>query len=458
MTARIRNVFVRVALVGLAATQSNAAVPDAAEVARRADAYLQARAESGTFNGTVLLARGGTVLFVKGYGFADEARQLRNSATTRFPIASITKTFTAALIMSLRREGRLALEDPVCKHLAPCPAHWQPVTVRHLLTHTAGIPDYARAAEFPGKMGERRTTSQLIAEFRERPLDFAPGAKYAYSNSGYVLLGAILEKAGGRSYAELLDRRIFAPLGMRNSGLEGRAGTQVDLATGYRPHGARNAPADFVDPSWLFSAGAIYSSVHDLHAWSQALRSGLPLTRDEVAAMWSAEHASYGFGWQLLAPSPQSLGRRLVFHAGGTTGFATDLLIYPDDDVTVIILANLLPVPLAEISRDLSAMVFGEKYATPPVRRAAKIDPAVFADYVGVYQLAPNVKITVSREGDQLAVQATGQQRDIAVPESVTTFYSRISPVRLSFARDGTGKVTRLVLHEPNRDLTAPRL
>jgi CubicO group peptidase (beta-lactamase class C family) len=444
------------ALLALAACGRAADVSDA-EVAARADAYMQARVAAGTFNGTVLLVRGGRTLFVRGYGFANEEARVRNDAATRFATASITKTFTAALVMKLRQEGRLELEDPLCRHLVPCPSHWQPVTLSHLLTHKTGIPDYARTADFPRKMHERRSIEQLIAEFRDRPLEFAPGAKHSYSNSNYVLLGAVLEKVAGKPYGVLLREKILVPLGMRDSGIEDGDGSSPLLAIGYKPHGVRNVVADTVDPSWLYAAGAVYSTVGDLAKWAQAMHTGAILDREDVAQMWSHTHGRYGFGWQLLEPSSQTLNRRLVFHAGGTTGVATDLLHYPDEDVTVILLANLLPVPLADISRDLSAIVFGERPAVPAVRRVARVDAAVYDEYVGDYQLAPNVTITVSKEGDQLAVQATGQPRDIAIPESATTFYSRISPVRLSFVRDAAGKVSRLVLHESSRDLVAPR-
>jgi CubicO group peptidase (beta-lactamase class C family) len=444
------------ALLALVACGRAGGVSDA-EVTTRADAYLQARAAAGTFNGTVLLARGPRTLFVRGYGFANEESGARNDESTRFATASITKTFTAALVMKLRQEGRLALEDPVCRHLDSCPSHWQPVTLRQLLTHTAGIPDYARTADFRRRMHERRSTEQLVAEFRDRPLEFTPGARHSYSNSNYVLLGLVLEKVGGRPYGELLHEKILDPLGMRDSGVEDGHESIDRLAIGYKPHGIRNVEAEPVDPSWLYAAGAVYSTVGDLAKWTQAMQTGGILPREDVALMWSGEHGKYGFGWQLLEPSPQTLDRRLVFHAGGTTGFATDLLYYPDEDVTVVLLANLLPVPLADISRDLSAIVFGERPAAPAVRRAVAVDAAVYDEYVGDYQLAPSVVITISREGEQLAVQATGQPKDIAIPESATTFYSRISPVRLSFGRDQAGKVSQLVLHEPNRDLVAPR-
>lgn len=433
------------------------AAPTAEEIAKRADAYLQARTEGGTFSGAVLLARGGTPLFVKGYGFSDEAAQLRNSARTKFPIASVTKPFTATLVMKLQQQGRLDISRSICTYFDACPGHWRAITLRHLLMHTSGIPDYAKQPGFPRKMREPSTLTQIIGEFRERPLEFEPGARHSYSNSGYVVLGAILEKTSGRKYTQLLQELIFTPLGMRDSGLEANGPARPKLATGYRPDGVRNARADALDPSWLYAAGGIYSTVEDLLKWDRALISGSVLPREVLEQMWSPKHGVYGFGWQLLRASPQSLNRTLVFHAGGTSGYASDFLHYPQEGVTIILLANLLPVPLAEISRDLSAIMFGESFAMPIVRNPAKVDPALYSEYVGKYQLAPDVDITVAREGDRLTVQATGQPKDVAIPESATSFYSRISPVRISFVRDGDGRVSRLILHQPGGDLPAAR-
>lgn len=436
--------------------RAGAAVPTD-EIAKLADAYLQAHTERGSFSGTVLLARAGTAVFVKSYGFANEATQLRNTPRTQFPIASITKPFTATLVMKLQQQGRLDIGKSVCAYFDPCPPHWRPITLRHLLMHTSGIPDYARQPDFPSRMHEPRTLTQLIGEFRDRPLEFAPGARYGYSNSSYVVLGAILEKASGRSYAQLLREMIFTPLGMRESGVDANGPGKPKLAIGYRPDGAGNERADELDPSWLYAAGGIYSTVEDLLKWDRALISGSLLPQETLEQMWSPEHGVYGFGWQLLRASPQSLNRTLVFHAGGTIGYASDYLHYPQEKVSIILLANLLPVPLAEISRDLSAIMFGESVQVPTIRKPAKVDPALYDEYAGVYRLQPKVDITVAREGDRLTVQATGQPKDVAIPESATTFYSRISPVRVSFMRDAAGKVSRLVLHQPGGDLPAER-
>ncbi len=433
------------------------ASPPTEEIAKRADAYLQARTEDGTFSGTVLLARGGVPIFVKGFGFSDEAARLRNTARTRYPIASITKPFTAMLVMKLQQQGHLDIGKSICTYLDPCPVLWRPITLRHLLLHTSGIPDYAKLPDFSRMMREPRTLAQLIGEFRERPLEFTPGARHSYSNSGYVLLGAILEKASGRKYAQLLQESIFTPLGMRDSGLDANDHAKPKLAIGYRPDGLRNARAEDLDPSWLYAAGGIYSTVEDLLKWERAIISGSVLPRKTLERMWSPEHGAYGFGWQLMKASPQSLNRTLVFHAGGTSGYATDFLHYPQEQVTIILLANLLPVPLAEISRDLSAIMFGESFAMPAVRKPAQVDPALYDEYVGTYQLAPNVDISVAREGDRLTVQATGQPKDVAIPESATMFYSRISPIRISFMRDGAGNVSRLILHQPGGDTPAAR-
>jgi CubicO group peptidase (beta-lactamase class C family) len=428
------------------------------DIAPQAERYLQALTDSGKFSGTVLLAREGKILFVKGFGFADEEARIPNSATTRFPIASIAKTFTATLVLKQQALGTISLTDPACKHFAPCPAAWRDITVRHLLMHTSGIPNFTDASDILTRAGTRRTMDEVIATFRDQPLQFAPGAQYRYSNSGYFVLGAILEKISGKSYAALLEESIFEPLGMNDSGYDNQASVQPPLAVGYLPHGTRNARAGLVDSSWLYAAGGVYSTVEDLHKFALALSTDALLPQRELAGMWASELGEYGYGWQLLPPSPKTLNRKLVFHAGGFPGYSTDLLRYPDDDVTVIILANLHPVALAEVSRDLSAIVLGETHVAPPVRRAAKVDPAVYDAYAGSYEINPGVALTVTREGDQLAVQATGQPKDFAVPESETTFFSRISPARLSFAKDATGKIDRLIIHDPDRDIPAIRM
>ena len=428
-----------------------------ADIAPKADAYLQALTDSGRFSGTVLLARDGKTLFAKGYGFANEASRLPNSTGTTFPVASVAKPFTATLVLQLQQRGALSIADPVCEYIAPCPDAWRAITLEHLLTHTSGVPDYTSGPDFLAKMRTPRTAGDIIASFRDLPLTSPPGTKYRYSNAGYFVLGAVIEKASGKPYAAVLEELILKPLGMTQTGFGANAHQLPKLAHGYQPRGTVNDVADYVDTSWLFAAGGIHSTVEDLAKFERALNTDTLLPRDALANMWSPERGEYGYGWQLLPPSAATLDRRLVFHAGGIPGYSTDLLRYPDDGVTVIILANQHPVDLQEISRNLSAIVFGEEFSMPTVRRAAKIDPSIYDAYAGRYEINPDVAITVTREGDQLAVQATGQPKDFAVPESESTFFSRVSPARLSFSKDASGKVDKLIIHDPHRDIPAPR-
>jgi len=451
----MRNTWISVACcLAIACTSDGAPTAD---IAPQADQYLRALTDSGMFSGTVLLARDGKPLFMKGYGFAHAQSQLPNSATTRFPVASITKTFTATLVLQLQKRGALSITDAACRYVDPCPAAWREITIRHLLMHTAGIPNYTGVADFESRSRAPMTHAQIIALFRDLPLEFAPGTKHRYSNSGYYVLGAIIEKVSGKPYAAVLEELIFQPLGMNDSGYDLNAGVSPRAASGYQPEGADNVQAPLVDTSWLFAAGGIYSTVEDLLKWERALTSDTLLPRQELAAMWSAELGEYGYGWQLLPPSPQTFDRPLVFHAGGIPGYSTDLLRYPDERVTIIILANLHPVNLNDMSRALSAIVFGAPFSMPPVRRAVRINPDIYDAYVGRYDINPSVAINVTRENDKLVVQATGQPRDIAVPESEVTFYSRIHPVRLTFVKDTAGKVERLIIHDPQRDIPATK-
>jgi CubicO group peptidase (beta-lactamase class C family) len=279
------------------------------------------------------------------------------------------QTFTAVLVLEMQRQRKLSLSDPVCRHVSPCPKSWNAITIRHLLTHTAGIPDYAKDPDFMQRVRLRRDLAGIIAGFRDRPLTSPPGTRYEYSNSGYLLLGNVLERVGRKPYEQLLREHIFEPLGMRHTILDDNARLVPKRASGYRASGHTRSNADFVDTSWLYSAGGIHSTAGDLFIWVQAHLAGTILPSEEVNRMWAPALGTYGYGWQLLSPSPQTLNRRLVFHAGGTTGFATDLLVYPEEEVTVIILVNLMPVALADLSRDLSAIVFGD---SPPSRRESR--------------------------------------------------------------------------------------
>jgi CubicO group peptidase (beta-lactamase class C family) len=306
----------------------------------------------------VLVADGDGILLSQGYGLADRDAGLPNTPTTRFRLGSLTKQFTAMAILLLQQQGKLDVRDPMCTYLPNCPATWQPITIHHLLTHTSGIPDLTRFPDFEATKQTPSPPEATIARFADRPLAFRPGTQWDYSNSNYILLGSIIEKASGQPYADFMQQAIFVPLGMRDSGYET---SQSGLAVGYSDRSA--ARADAVDMSIPYAAGALYSTVEDLYRWDQALASGHLVSQDLLDRMFAAHAAipnsngaSYGYGWEI----GQQQGHAYQAHAGGIEGFSSFIIRFPGDQVTVIVLGNQQDVnPRAIASPIAEAIIEG---------------------------------------------------------------------------------------------------
>ena len=193
------------------------------EIPDRLSAYMDAAAKAEKFNGSVLVAKDGEILFAKGYGLANAEHQVPNTPETKFRLGSITKQFTAMAILILQEQSKLKVEDPIGKYLADAPKAWEGVTIHHLLTHTSGVPSYTDDPSYGKKMTQPETVKSMIARFKDKPLEFEPGEKFHYSNSGYFLLGAIIEKVSGKSYEAFLKEAIFDPLGMTDTGYDQHA-------------------------------------------------------------------------------------------------------------------------------------------------------------------------------------------------------------------------------------------
>ncbi len=316
------------------------------------DRYLADLTANGYFSGAVLVARDGQVILAQGYG-AD--RGAANTDKTRFRLASLTKQFTAAAILMLQRDGKLAIDDPICNYLDNCPDAWRPVTIRELLNHTSGIIDYTDFMDFDATEGQPATPQQLIARFREFPLTYEPGTLYDYCNSGYVLLGVIIENVSGRSYPDFIQRSIFNQLGMVDSGYDDSTSQRDDIAAGYSGPGVQSG---FLNATTLFAAGGLYSNVWDLYRWDQALYGDDLLSGDLRAQMFTPGNGSYGFGWKIERPN----GLLRISHAGNMTGVSNFIARYPEQRVTVIVLSNLEFTNAALISDYAASQVIG---ATP---------------------------------------------------------------------------------------------
>ncbi len=417
------------------------------------DEVTQFEASSGRFMGSVLVARGSEILFSKGYGSANLEWNIPNSPQTKFRLGSVTKQFTAACILLLEERGKLTIDDPVKKHIPDAPAAWDKITLFHVLTHTSGIPSFTGFPEYASLKLSATTAENLVARFRDKPLDFQPGEKYSYSNSGYVLLGHLIEKISGQPYSKFVEENIFAPLGMKDSGYDSNPAVIPHRASGYTP--GKNGPenAGFIHMSVPHAAGALYSTMEDLLRWEQGLFGGKLLSDASLRKMTTPFKNGYAFG--LIVQEEK--GRRVIQHGGGIEGFNTFLAYYPEEKMTVAALGNLNGNAPQQIVGRLAAVAHGEQVQLPTERKAISVSAAVLKHYVGVYELAPGIDISMTLKGEQLMTQVTGQPKFPLFAETETRFFLKVVDAQVDFIKDSSGAVTQVVLHQGGRDHKATR-
>lgn len=330
------------------------AIADDPVFAARAAAAVQSHLEAERFSGAVLVAVDGKAIFRQGFGFADRAQRIPNTPETRFRTGSIGKQFAAAATLQLAERGKLGLDDPISSHYDKSPAAWSKITLRHLLSMRSGIFNLTNLPDFDDRLRNEHSIDEVIGLTRDMPLRFEPGSRFEYSNSGYTVIGHVIENLSGQSYGAYLRDNVFTPLGMRNSGYEDEAAART-LAKGYVIEGGEWKIAPSISMSVVRAAGATYSTVDDLLKWEQALGSGKLLNPDSTQAMFTNYGNGYGFGWSMS----ERLGYRVQMHSGGIFGFHTILCRYPDDKVTIIVLANLTGAWVSWIANELASLYFG---------------------------------------------------------------------------------------------------
>ncbi len=373
-----------------------------------------------------LVAREGRVLYRKGIGMANLELGVSIEPHMVFRLGSITKQFTAVALLMLMEDGKLSLDDDITAFLPDYPTHGHRITVEHLLTHTSGIKSYTSMPTWPPLWRTDMTLGELIDFFKDQPMDFAPGERWLYNNSAYVLLGAIIEKASGLPYEKFLDRRIFEPLGMAHSSYDHTAQIVPGRVAGYQKgaDGIENAP--YLSMTQPHAAGALLSTVDDLLTWDEALYTERLVTQETLrraftpATLNDGTSTGYGYGWAIASYE----GHRLIEHGGGINGFLTDAIRLPDDHVYVAVLTNRMiaePIP-DQIAFKIAALTIGKPYRD---RVAVTLDPSRLDAYVGVYRVHGDeaVEHVVTREGDLLFAQRTGGAREEILPLSSTEFF-----------------------------------
>ena len=565
------------ALVVLA-THGVALSQSSSDKARKIDEVLSAANKYHLFNGSVLVAENGKVIHKKGYGHANMEWNILNTPDTKFRLGSITKQFTAALILQLVDEGKVKLDGKLSDYL---PAYRKDVgdkvTIHQLLNHTSGIPSYTSVANFFANVSRNPfTVDDFVKQFASSDLEFEPGSKYSYNNSGYFLLGAIIEKVTGQSYDKALKSRILDPLGMKNTGYDLHSPVIEKRAAGYERfgNGYRNAP--YLDMSIPYAAGSMYSTVDDLYLWDQALYTDRVVSAQSKALMYKPALADYAYGWVVNkaefgngAPATER-----IMHGGGINGFNTLIIRYPQQKHLIVLLDNTSQgESLDRLQDSITRILFNHPYTMPKMsivdvvlqainekgldaglaryrdlktkqsdvydfsepelnrlgyrllqagkqKEAIEIfklnvaeyptafntydslgegymvsgnlelailnykkslelnpnntnavtmlkrietkpvaaDPKSYDAYVGEYEVTPEFKVSVFKEGEKLMTQATNQPSFELFPEGENKFFLRAVDAKVTFTRDASGVVTGLVIHQGGRDVQGKKI
>jgi CubicO group peptidase (beta-lactamase class C family) len=552
---------------------------------REIDKLLGKYNEYHKFNGAALVAEGGRVILKKGYGYADMEWKVPNKPDTKFRIGSLTKQFTAVLILQLIDEGKLGLYDKISDHIQEYPPEQgQSINVHQLLTHTSGIPNYTTLPRFmSGGVRDRQSPEELMAMFADLDLEFEPGTEFRYSNSNYVVLGIIIERITGEPLAEVLKERITDRFDLDDTGYDNGIDLLDKTASGYEIRVMDYARARYVDMSTPYASGAMYSTVEDLFKWDQVLYGDQlfqqPMYKD---LMFTPYNENYGYGWSISDHQIGATGKttKVIQHGGGLFGFSATFWRMVDDKNTIILLDNTatLPQTIAGIAEQIFNILYDQPFTTPAepiglamrklidtrgvdyaVRRYHKlrekspdaydfgerelntlgyhylrggdtetaidifklnveaypdafnpydslgegymvagdynlaiqnykrslelnpdndnarrmlsrmgIDPSgrneislseeVLDRYVGKYELQPGFIIAITRDGDHLIAQATGQPPATLYAESETSFFFRVIDAQISFQIRPDGTAEQLTLHQNGLSISAPRV
>lgn len=426
----------------------------AQQLTAKFDEYTASEVNRGRFSGAILIARDGKVLMNKAYGLANIENDVPNTPQTRFRIGSLTKQFTAMAILILQERHKLNVQDSICKYLPQCAEAWQPITIHHLLTHTSGLPDYMYTVNLTQEETAYSPLARDIERLRKGSLEFVPGTKFNYCNSGYVLLGHIIEKVSGKSYGDFVRDSIFEPLKMVNTGYDYNGLILKHRAVGYSLRGETLITAPFVDMSVPFAAGGLYSTVEDLYLWDQSLYTEKLISKKSLDMMFTSFKKKYGYGWFI----DEQFKRLCISHGGRIEGYMSSIERFPNEKLTVIVMSNLDTVSSGRVSRNLAAIAFGMTLSRLPARQAIEVDPRAYDAYLGEYEIVRNLVVTVTREETKLLAQATGYSKIEFFPESEIEFFAKRLDAQIMFVGDGSGKITYALITLNGHEMHARKI
>jgi CubicO group peptidase (beta-lactamase class C family) len=421
-------------------------INDTTGIAGKIDQYLVSATDAYKFNGVALVALRGKIIFHKAYGWKNFSAGTHNDTSTRFPILSITKSFTSIIILKLQEQKKLSLKDPLNKYLPDFP-NGNKITIEQLLTHTSGIYNYTDdIGEEDSALVNHYVTHQRVVDiFNNKPVSFEPGKGFSYNNSGYYLAGLIIEMVTGISYWQNVRDLIFTPLNMNDSGFDFNRLPENWRATGYQfLNVSRQKPYTYLDSTVSYSAGAIYSTTGDMFKWARAIANQEILSSKSWKMAFTRKASDYGIGFRINS----FFGRDYIKHSGGYPGFVSEFIYYPKEDVTIILLKNSgnYGQDVWPVTMGISCIIFGLSYDLWKNRQEVKLTDNQMKGKAGKY-ISGKVSIELRLKEDQLYMILSDGTEFLLLAENENVLYLENFNTELRF--DGEG----LIIHEHGKNL-----
>ena len=433
------------------------------ELTQRMHQLINFYVQDKEFMGTVLVAQNNDILLHQGYGFANIEWNIPNDTNTKFRLGSLTKQFTAAAILLLEERGLLKIDDFITQHMSKAPKTWSNIKIFHLLNHTHGIPNYTQLPEFREITFLTKTPYEQIQLFIDKALDFEPGTQYYYNNSGYVVLGFLIEQLTGQSYAHFIHDVIFAPLNMNDSGYDSFTEIIPHRASGYlKAPDAHVTNAEYLDMSLPYAAGSLYSTTEDLLKWTQGLFNFKLLSANSLKKMTTSFMEHYGFGIEVKEVN----GIEVIMHIGGINGFHTALIYAPSTKTTIAVLSNLntfgyvwdIGFIAQNIALKLLSVVHSIGVTLPSEKNSIKVDSKTLEQYIGEYDIKMNLKLIITLNNGHLEAAFSNQPVITLNAKTEAVFYSILPDIEVHFLSNKAGQVTQVHLSQSGYELTGRKI
>jgi len=416
------------------------------------NSYQDLLAEHFDENGpgaSVLVAKNGKIIYKDAIGKANLELNVPMNADHIFRIGSITKQFTAVAILKLMEQGKIDLQDDITKYILDYPTNDKHISIEHLLTHTSGIQSMTGMPTFMADSRNDKSTSEMIDYFKNEPMNFEPGEEFLYNNSGYYLLGVIIENISGMSYADYIQKEIFDVAGMENSYYGSFQKIIPNRASGYQRDGDDYVNASYISMTLPYAAGSLLSTVEDWYKWNKALWGGKIIQKKTLDLahqpyqLNNGEMSDYGYGWGV----GNLFGNRNISHGGGINGFLTEGIYFPDEDLMVTIFSNCNCQPPGFVASKIAAIEIGAYEE----RKTIAVDQATLVDYQGVYKIEGSEdKRSIVVKDNYLTSQRAGRDLLEIFPFEKDKFYFKNSLTLFEFVRNANGMVEKMISYRPD--------